>query len=177
MSVIQYKGLVMSVPYSTLAEARATAHSDQMSLIRSLASGYGFDFSNWEGEHLISYIFQKRGKFFTTRPAPADLSTGYLVDPEGALFSGKDTVLNGSELEGLAAIVVAIRKGWREAEIGFRVIFQMWAEDYHVPVYVRVASDRNPWHSIIWEHTATGCREIGPEGAEPCDIQENRFGL
>lgn len=167
----------MSIVTFSLEDARAAAHSAQMAEIRGLASGIGFESSNREGEHLITYIYRRGDKFHISKPAPADLDSGYLIDPDGGFWSGKGTTLDADDIEELVGMALTIYGGWRHAEMGYRVIFQMWAEDYEVPVYVRLVNDRYLWHSIIWEHTATDCRQIGPKGEEPCEIHEDRLGL
>ena len=164
-------------PASSLEEARDLAFGEHRGRIGSVDLPYGYS-SHWRSKPLVTYIFRRGEKFALSKMAMADLQFGNLMDPEGGPMSGEDVTLAGRELEALAAIVLTLPgNSWPDAEFGYRVIFQMWAEDYDVPVYVRIGKPSHHWFNTIWEHTTTDCRVISPKGERPCEAPENHHEL
>lgn len=164
-------------PASSLEEARDLAFGEHRERIKSVAVPLGFANVNWKGKSIITYVYRVGEKFVLSKMARPDLRYGNLMDPDGGPWTGQNVTLEGGEIEGLAAIVLTLVESYRAAEFGYRVIFQMWAEDYQVPVYVRISSASHHWANTIWEHTATDCRVVSPKGEEPCETPENRHGL
>lgn len=136
---------------------------ENFNLIRSLRMGLGAS-SSWEGRSVGRYIEARGDSLVLSKPFPADLKGGHLINPATNLMDG--TFAIRTDLADIRAIAITTVESWRTPEIRSRHILHQWVRRVGGPVFVALAIERQPWLSTYWVVTATSCERIGLAAGE-----------
>lgn len=144
------------------------ALAENVALVRGLKLQIGRP-SSWEGRSIGRYVEQGHEEVTISRPFPADLTTGRLINPTTNLFDGSSPVR--ANVVGVVAIAVTIvGRSWVAPEIQFRHYFHQWARRIKGPVFVNLAHKTQPWSSTFWLFTSGTCSRHGSFSGE-CDTR------